>query len=234
MAQKRMFSLKIVDTDAFLDMPQSAQNLYFHLGMRADDEGFIGNINRISRMLGASEDDKKILLAKKFIILFESGVVVIKHWKMNNYLQNDRLQETEYLDEKSLLYEKENKSYTLDKEQGKPLLDKMYTKCIHSIEENSIDKSSIEENSIEVMPKSANTPTRKIFKPPTLEEVQQYCIERNNNVDANRFIDFYSSKGWMIGKNKMKDWKAGVRTWERNDNKQQKEEYNPYSTHNKL
>lgn len=144
MAQKRMFSLKIVDTDAFLDMPQSTQNLYFHLGMRADDEGFIGNVKRIMKMIGSSEDDKKVLLAKRFILEFESGVVVIKHWKMNNYLQNDRIKETTYLQEKSLLFEKENGSYTLDSTQGTPL----YTKCIHSIDKNrlDLDKNSKEES----------------------------------------------------------------------------------------
>ena len=139
MAQKRMFSLKIVDTDAFLDMPQSTQNLYFHFGMRADDEGFIGNVKRIMKMIGSSEDDMKVLLAKRFILLFESGVVVIKHWKMNNYLQNDRIKETTYLQEKSLLYLKDNGSYTLDESQGSPV----YTKCIHSIDKISIEKSNI-------------------------------------------------------------------------------------------
>ena len=142
MAQKRMFSLKIVDTDAFLDMPQSTQNLYFHLGMRADDEGFIGNVKRIMKMIGSSEDDKKVLLAKKFLIEFESGVVVIKHWKMNNYLQNDRIKETAYLQEKSTLYLKDNGSYTLDSTQGTPL----YTKCIHSIDKNRLD---LEENRLD-------------------------------------------------------------------------------------
>ena len=88
MAQKRMFSLQIVDTDAFLDMPLSTQALYFHFGMRADDEGFVGNPRRLIRMLGVSEDDYKLLIAKSFVIPFESGVCVIKHWKMNNYLQN--------------------------------------------------------------------------------------------------------------------------------------------------
>lgn len=113
MAQKRMFTMKIVDSDAFLDMPLSTQCLYFHLNMRADDDGFVGNPKKIMRMIGASEDDFKILLAKKFLLIFENNVIVIKHWWMNNTLRKDCYHETSYLDEKNQLKLKENKSYTL-------------------------------------------------------------------------------------------------------------------------
>jgi hypothetical protein len=112
MALKRMFSLQIVDTDAFLDMPTTSQLLYFHLSMRADDDGFVGNPKKIIRMMGASDDDYKILVVKRFILIFESGVIVIKHWKINNYIQNDRYRETKYLEEKSGLIVKDNGSYT--------------------------------------------------------------------------------------------------------------------------
>lgn len=112
MAQRRMFSLKIVDTDAFLEMPPSSQLLYFHLAMRADDDGFIGNPKRIMRMLGSAEDDFKVLLAKRFIIPFDSGVCVIKHWRMHNYIQNDRYNPTPYLEEKNSLDIKDNGAYT--------------------------------------------------------------------------------------------------------------------------
>ena len=112
MAQRRMFSLQIVDTDAFLDMPQSSQLLYFHLSMRADDDGFVGNPKKIIRMCGAGEDDMKVLIAKRFVLNFESVVVVIKHWKIHNYIQNDRYHETKYLEEKSGLITKENGAYT--------------------------------------------------------------------------------------------------------------------------
>lgn len=112
MAQRRMFSQQIVDSDAFLDMPQSTQALYFHLGMRADDDGFVGNPKKIIRMIGAAEDDFKVLLGKRFILAFESGVIVIKHWKIHNYIQNDRYHETKYLTEKALIEVKENGSYT--------------------------------------------------------------------------------------------------------------------------
>ena len=107
-----MFSMKIVDSDAFLDMPQSSQLLYFHLAMRADDDGFVGNPKRIMRMIGAQDDDFKVLLGKRFVLPFQSGVCVIKHWKIHNYIQNDRYNETVYLEEKNGLKIKENGAYT--------------------------------------------------------------------------------------------------------------------------
>lgn len=112
MANRRMFSLTIVDTDAFLDMPQSSQLLYFHLSMRADDDGFVGNPKKVMRMAGVNDDDMKVLVAKRFVLVFDSGVVVIKHWKIHNYIQNDRYHETKYIEEKSALVTKENGSYT--------------------------------------------------------------------------------------------------------------------------
>lgn len=107
-----MFTQKIVDSDAFLDMPLSTQALYFHLNMRADDDGFVNNSKKIQRMIGASEDDLKLLIAKRFVLAFESGVIVIKHWRMHNLLRKDRYNETQYKDEKSTLELKENGSYT--------------------------------------------------------------------------------------------------------------------------
>ena len=108
-----MFAKSIIDSDAFLDMPLSSQALYFHLSMRADDEGFVNNPKKIQRMIGASDDDLKVLLAKNFIIAFESGVIVIKHWKIHNYIRGDRINATNYQEEKALLELKENGSYTL-------------------------------------------------------------------------------------------------------------------------
>lgn len=115
MAQRRMFSLKIVDTDAFLDMPTSTQALYFHLAMRADDDGFVANPKKIARMLGSSEDDYKVLVAKKFIIPFESGVCVIKHWLIHNLVRGDRYSETQYIREKKLLkIDEKTRKYSLN------------------------------------------------------------------------------------------------------------------------
>ena len=112
MAQRRMFSKKITDTDTFLDMPLSSQALYFHLNMHADDDGFLGNAKTIRRMTGASEDDLKLLLAKQFIFSFESGVVVIKDWKIHNYIRKDTYNNTIYSDEKEQLSEDKNGAYT--------------------------------------------------------------------------------------------------------------------------
>lgn len=114
MAQRRMFSKKITDTDQFLDMPMSAQALYFHLNMEADDDGFLGNAKTVRRKVGASEDDMKLLMAKQFIIPFEdSGVVVIKDWKIHNYIRKDTYNETMYSAEKALLEQDSNGSYTV-------------------------------------------------------------------------------------------------------------------------
>ncbi len=113
MAERRMFAKTIIDSDAFLDMPVSAQLLYFHLSMRADDDGFINSPKSIMRLCGAKDDDLKLLFVKKFVIPFESGVVVIKHWKIHNYIRTDRYKETTYQREKSQLSVSENGSYTL-------------------------------------------------------------------------------------------------------------------------
>ena len=146
MANKRMFCLDIVNSDAFLDMPLSAQALYFHLGMRADDDGFIGNPKSIQRLAGASQDDLMLLITKRFLIAFDNGVVVIKHWRMNNYIQKDRKKDTTYTELLNSLEVKENGSYTEKK--------KMDTFCIQAVSEmdsqNSIDKISIDKDSIEI------------------------------------------------------------------------------------
>lgn len=219
MAERRMFAKKITESDAFLDMPSSTQMFYFHLSMNADDDGFVNNPKKIQRMCGASDDDFKLLIAKSFVILFESGIIVIKHWKMHNYIQSDRYRPTDYVDEKSMLGVKKNKAYTLDES-------KMYTKCIQdvSVGKDSIGKVRLGEDSIGKASKgeSVRGEKAKRFIPPSVEEVEQYCFERNNNIDAQSFINFYESKGWMIGKNKMKDWKAAVRTWERSRKQENK------------
>lgn len=113
MPEKRMFTKKITESDAFLDMPLSSQCLYFHLNMSADDDGFVNNPKRVMRTIGASEDDLKLLLAKSFLLAFESGIVVIKHWWMHNTLRNDRYKPTDYIEEKNQLVQKTNNAYTL-------------------------------------------------------------------------------------------------------------------------
>ena len=198
MAERRMFAKTIVLSDAFLDMPLTARCLYFTFGMLADDDGFINSPKSIIRQCGASEDDLKILIMKKFVIPFDSGIIVIKHWRINNYLRNDRYKETVYTEEKEALTVDETGNYHL----GIP------SNGIPSIGKDSIGKDSIDNKEVT---------KRKRFVPPTVEEVRTYCDERKNNVDAERFVDFYESKGWMVGKDKMKDWKASVRTWEKRE-----------------
>lgn len=156
MAERRMFAKTIIDSDAFLDMPLSTQALYFHLSMRADDDGFINNPKKIKRVIGATDDDLRLLVTKHFIIPFESGVVVIKHWKLHNYIQNDRYKETVYREEKAMLDVKENKSYTL--------LDTEWIQDGYGLETQvRLDKDSIVEDSIDTIT-SENDPFSDEFE----------------------------------------------------------------------
>lgn len=201
MAQKRMIDKSIIDSDAFLDMSLSCQALYFHLHMRADDDGFVDSVKNIMRLIGAKEDDLKILIYKKFIIPFESGIIVMKHWRLHNYIAKDRYTETKYKEEKAMLIVDENKVYEY-------INNAPSTTCIQNVDNLSTQYSK-DKNS-----KDKNSKESGRFTPPTVEEVKKYCEERNNGIDPQMFIDFYKSKGWMIGKNKMKDWQSCVRTWE--------------------
>jgi hypothetical protein len=128
MAQRRMFSLKVIDTDIFLDMPMSARLLYYDLSMRADDDGFVSSPKKIQRMIGASDDDLRLLAAKQFIIPFESGICVIKHWRIHNYIRSDRYSETVYLEEKQTLTEN-NGQYEINLENRNviPMVNQMDT-----------------------------------------------------------------------------------------------------------
>ena len=215
-----MFAKTIVTSDAFLDMPASTRCLYFLLGMVADDDGFVNNPRSIMRQSGATADDMNLLIAKRFILTFQSGVVVIKHWCIHNTIQKDRYKETKYLEEKATLTLDGNKAYT-------ETVSDVYPECIQDVSQSEpqvrLGKDRLSQVSVgEVIEvgEDINVPTkttRKRFSPPTVEQVREYCWERGNTVDPQRFVDYYSSNGWMVGKNKMKDWKAAVRTWEQND-----------------
>ena len=145
MAQRRMFSLQIVDTDAFLDMPISSQLLYFHLVMRADDEGFIDNPKKIMRLIGTQEDDFKVLLAKRFILLFKSGVIVVKHWLIHNTIRMDRFKETVYTDEKNLLKVKENRVYTENGNQMATIVQPLGNPSKDKLSKDKLSKVKLEE-----------------------------------------------------------------------------------------
>lgn len=138
MAERRMFAKSIVLSDAFLDMPLSARCLYFTLGMMADDDGFVGSPKAIMRQCGASQDDMAMLLQKRYVLGFESGIIVIKHWRINNYLRSDRYQSTTYLEEKGTLELDAKNAYT--EKDGIPNIG------IPSIGKDSIDKVSIGKN----------------------------------------------------------------------------------------
>ena len=166
MAERRMFAKTIIDSDAFLDMPLSTQALYFHLSMRADDDGFVNNPKKIQRMIGGSDDDLRLLIAKNFIIPFESGVVVIKHWKIHNYIRSDRYKETTYVDEKSMLYEKDNKAYTLnDTGMTLGIPDGYHLDTQDRLGKESIDKDNKEEDREEPKKEEKKKKTKKKSDP---------------------------------------------------------------------
>ena len=175
MAERRMFAKTIVLSDAFLDLPMSARCLYFTLGMLADDDGFVNAPRSIMRQCGASNDDMKILLAKKFVLIFESGVIVIKHWRINNYLQKDRIQPTKYIEEKSTLSIDEKGGYT----QKQMYTDNVYTQ--KSIDKGSIDKNSVEEinNSISLSEEEYQAYKRDLMK--KVEESKERIRNKANN-----------------------------------------------------
>ena len=211
MAERRMFAKTIVMSDAFLDMPLSARCLYFTLGMFGDDDGFVNNPKSIMRQIGSTAEDLNTLLSNKFLLAFESGVIVIKHWRINNYLRNDRYHETKYIEERQQLYVEENGAYSLTKGER-------YTNGIPggipSIDKGSKDKVSIGKNRLD---KGVDTTRSTRFVKPTITEIEAYCTENGINIDVQYFYNYYEANGWKVGRNSMKDWKATVRNWSRRE-----------------
>jgi hypothetical protein len=216
MAERRMMAKSIIKSDQFLEMPISSQLLYFHLLLDADDDGFINAPKSIMRVIGAKDDDMRVLQAKGYTIPFDSGVIVIKHWRMHNSLRKDRYNPNPQLEnERKQLIINDRKEYELAT-NWQPTGNQLATNGYHSIGKDSIGKDSIGKDSI-YSGCDKSQPTRTHFTPPTLDEVKAYCIERNNNIDAEYFIDFQEARGWVLSNGKkMKDWKATIRTWERN------------------
>lgn len=215
MAERRMIAKTITLSDAFLEMPATARCLYFTLLQSADDDGFVNNPRSLMRLTSATDDDMKILLAKKFVLIFDNGVIVIKHWRIHNLIRSDRYMETKYKDEKARLELDENNAYRFMDTNGIQAVSKLDTNGIpngYQVEpQDSIGKYSIGKDNIYIGDKA------KRFTPPTYQEICAYAKEMHLTLDANRFIDFYESKGWYVGKNKMKDWKAAVRNWSRRE-----------------
>ena len=210
MAKKRMFNVDIVGSDAFLDLPHTAQALYFQLGMRADDDGFVGNPKTIQRISGTKASDLELLVKKRFLLQFPSGVVVIKHWKINNDIKKDRYSPTVYTDEFQMLSIKENKAYTernanvstLDTEPGQNVsnLDTQY-----SIDKNRLDKNSIGEK------KHAHGFFANVLL--TDDEMQKLSVEVPNYEDyIERLSRYIESSG-----KKYKSHYATILSWQKKD-----------------
>nr|DAJ85704.1 MAG TPA: hypothetical protein [Bacteriophage sp.] len=211
MADRRMFTRKVTDDDNFMSLSSSAQALYLHLSMSADDDGFCNQVSISMFKAHASVADLQQLLEKRYLYQFDNGVIVIKHWRMANALRKDRYTPTVFKEELARLELKPNGSYTFS-DNGCQLV----ASCLP---QNRIDKNRIDKDRLGKYNKGKSVRGEKAerFVPPDANQVQEYCDSRNNGIDAQTFVDFYTSKGWMVGKNKMKDWKAAVRTWERND-----------------
>ena len=195
MAERRMFAKSVINSARFLTMPPSSRLLYYDLGMAADDDGVVEAFT-VMRTTGAADDDLRVLVSKGFVSLLNDELVAyITDWSTNNQIRKDRYQPSIY---RNLLVKLGDGNQRLTQYRlGKDSLGKV---------------STGEEN-------KAATPPRPRFIPPTVDEIKAYCTERKNAVDAERFFDFYSANGWKQGKGKpIVDWKAAVRTWERQSN----------------
>jgi len=216
MATKRMLSAKIIDSDAFLDMPQTSQLLYFHLAMRVDDDGFVGNPKNIMRMIGSANNDLTILFTKKFIIGFESGVIVIKHHRINNNWDKYNCKRTQYLKEFNQLNIKENGSYTLDKDQG--LLAQSEIRLKSDLKK-SLEENRIEENRRERDTKASLSYLKQIPDEDLEEMYSKFdCDKRAIKSKAEALHDYCQSKGRVY-----KNYKALLSNALRKDFKERKE-----------
>ena len=169
MAERRMFSKAIIDSDSFLDMPATTQLLYFHLGMRADDDGFVDKPRSVLRMIGGTKNDLDLLFAKQFLIPFESGVVVLSHWKLHNYIRKDRYSETIHLAEKAMLSISGNGEYTV----GIPSGNQRSTNGIPMVDPGKVRLGKV---SIGKSVEAALPPTRPRFSPPIPPRNPPFCF----------------------------------------------------------
>ncbi len=190
-AERRMFSKTIIDSDLFLDMSLSTQALYFHLSMRADDDGFVNNPKKIQRMIGAGDDELKMLIAKQFIIPFESGICVIKHWRIHNFIRNDRYKQTLYTDELARLELTKSKDYELRKNIGIPSDNQMDTNGIPTVDKRDT-QVSIELGKDRIGKDSLSSSSRTNEE--ELLEILRICQKLSfklKKVDAKDFINIY-------------------------------------------
>ena len=215
-----MFAKTIIDSDAFLEMPMTAQLLYFHLAMRGDDDGFINKPKAIMRICGAHDDDLRVLFAKKFVIPFESGVVVIKHWKIHNYIRKDTYIETKYKEEKACLELDENNAYRLSVTKPSRVRNESVTS---PSTQDSIGQYSIVKDNI----KRENTKREKAeLSSPTLEEIKEYGRSINREDIAKKFYDYYSAAGWKdTGGRNIHNWQAKYVAWCNREPKAEEDRY---------
>lgn len=198
MAQKRMLNRKIIQTDSFFDMPLSAQCLYFHLNLEADDDGFIANVNTIKRMIGASEDDLKLLCVKKFIIKFESGIVVIRDWLVHNTLKKDRYHETIFLKEKNCLAITDSKSYELIEARWFQNGSILEPQIRLELEEVSKDKISIDKYSIELDKEFSRYLDQNQFSYQKRETILKLVLQTKKSIEKKTNTKLSASKGELI------------------------------------
>ena len=204
MAQRRMFSKKITETDRFLEMPLSSQALYFHLNMGADDEGFIDKAKTIQRTIGASDDDMKLLIAKGFLIPFDSGVVVIRHWRIHNYIRSDRFQSTLHQDEKTQLEYDHSKTAML-----KPL-ENVIPNGYQMDTQGRVGKVSLDEGSLTTYPKDPdNIPYKEIIDYLNSKTRKNYRdnVQKNRSLIKARWSEGYRLDDFkQVIDNMVKDW----------------------------
>lgn len=212
MASRRMFSLAVVDTDLFQDMPPSAQALYFHLGLHGDDDGFVSSPRKITRGAGCSEEDLKTLCGKGLIIPFDNGVIVIRDWLLNNTVKNDRYKPTIYQAQMALLVTDEANRYQLvsSLEPGVIQTGNNVEPQLNRTEQN-ITQSNGE--------RADRSHTRSQFEPPSVDDVKAFAEENGLVLNAGAFCDYYAARGWHMGNVPMVDWKAAARAWERRESK---------------
>ena len=238
MADRRMFTKKITDDDHFISLSSSAQALYLHLSMAADDDGFCNQVSASIFKAHASIQDLQALLENRYLYQFDNGVLVIKHWRMANALRKDRYTPTAFQEELRQLEIKDNGAYSLASErlpEGCQMVAKWLPDGCQVVAtgKDSIDKDSIDKDRLNKR-ESKREKNASRFTPPQVEEVKQYCVERENGIDAEAFIDYYTARGWKIGSQLMKDWKAAIRTWERRNFKDTHKEELHYDTSDPL
>jgi hypothetical protein len=232
MAEKRMFAAQILCSDAFLDLPYTAQALYVQLNLKADDDGFVGNPKSVLRMTGTDAVDLDILKERRFILGFENTTVVcIKHWRVNNTIRWDRYTPTPYQAEALRLSIKSDGGYTetqpgILRERDLPTDVTPYGNHVATkrlppgatpgtqirLDEMRIDKKSVIDSS-KIETAVSEPPKKRGFVKPTIDEIYDYCFKKHYFIDPDRFFHYYESKGWMVGTNKMTNWKSALSGW---------------------